>query len=83
MKAYLMHRDNNPRYGVVEWWKTEDGDIICVDFNASIPKTMAFLYDMERNRMIAWEPLGVWHRDMTGGKAMQDLGYRPVEDGDA
>ena len=23
MKAYLMHRDENPGYGVAEWWRTE------------------------------------------------------------
>lgn len=25
MKAYLMHRDVNPAFGIFEWWKTEDG----------------------------------------------------------
>jgi len=31
MKAYLMHRDVNPAYGVYEWWKTEDGKIFELD----------------------------------------------------
>ena len=82
MKAYLMHRDEDPGSGTTEWWKTEDDNIIYVDFNSGINKTMAFPYDMERDRMKSWEELGVWHRDMTGGKAMRELGYEPVEGGE-
>jgi hypothetical protein len=81
MKAYLMHRDDNPAYGVTEWWKTEDGKVLYVDFNASICETMVFPYDLKRSRVKSWNELGVWHKDMTGGKAIQKLGYEPVEEG--
>lgn len=80
MKAYLMHRDENPGHGTTEWWKTEEDNIIYVDFNSNIRETMAFPYDMRRDRMKSWEELGVWHRDMTGGKAMRELGYEPIEE---
>lgn len=36
-------------------------------------------YLMNRDRVEQWEPLGVWHKDMTGGRAMHELGYEPVE----
>lgn len=42
--------------------------------------TIVFPYDMERDRVKSWNDLGVWHKDMTGGKAMQEMGYDPVED---
>lgn len=80
MKAYLMNRDDYPGHGTTEWWKTEDGRAICVDFNANIRKTMTYPYDIERDRVKSWEYLGVWHRDMTGGRAMRELGYEPVEE---
>lgn len=80
MKAYLMHRDENPCHGTTEWWKTEDDNIIYVDFNADIRETMAFPYDMQHDRMKSWNELGVWHKDTTGGKAMRELGYEPVEE---
>lgn len=80
MKAYLMHRDDYPGHGATEWWKTEDGRAIYVDFNVNIDETMAFPYDMAHDRMKSWEELGVWHRDMTGGKAMRKMGYEPVEE---
>lgn len=70
MKAYLMHRDVNPAYGVYEWWKTEDGKIFEVDFNAHVRHTIVCPYDMEHDRVQSWTPLLVRHKDMTGGKAM-------------
>lgn len=81
MKAYLMHRDENPAYGVTEWWKTEDGKPLCVDFDVQICKTIVLPYDTERSRVKSWTKLGVWRKDMTGGKAMRELGYEPIEDG--
>ena len=30
MKAYLMNRDVDPVYGITEWWKTEEEEILCV-----------------------------------------------------
>lgn len=80
MKAYLMHRDVNPAYGTTEWWKTEDDNVLKVDFYAYVRETNVFHYDTERDRVEHWKPLGIWHKDMTGGKAMRELGYEPIEE---
>lgn len=79
-KAFLMRRYVYPGRGANEWWKVEDGGVICVYFNASIRKTMTFPYDIERDRAKSWVEIGVWHKDMTGGRAMRELGYEPVEE---
>lgn len=81
MRAYLMDRDVNPAYGVFEWWKVSDGRIFEVDFNVHVRQTMVYPYDTEHDRVEHWIPLGVWHEDMTGGRAMRELGYEPVEEG--
>lgn len=79
-KAYLMHRDEHPGHGVTEIWQAEDGRAFYVDFNAHICETMAFPYDLTTSdRVTSWEEICVWHRDMTGGEAMRELGYEPVE----
>lgn len=80
MKAYLMHRDENPAYDVFEWWKTEDGKIFELDFNVHVRQTMVYPYDMEKDRVQSWSPLLVRHKDMTGGRAMREMGYEPVEE---
>ena len=79
MKAYLMNHDVNLGYGVTEWWKTEEEEILCVKFYADIGETMAFPYDMEKDRVQHWNPLLMGHKDMTGGRAIRKLGYEPVE----
>lgn len=79
-KAYIMHRDYDPGHSTTEWWKTKDGRAIFVDFNANANKTMALPYDLRSDRVMSWAALGVWRGDMTGGKAMQALGYEPVEE---
>lgn len=79
MKAYLMNRDVAPAYGVYEWWKTENEEIFQVYFDAQIGKTIVLPYDMEHDRVEIWKTRGVWHKDMTGGRAMRELGYEPVE----
>lgn len=81
MKAYLMYRYENPRRGTTEWWDTEDDKAIYVYFNMNIRETMAFPYDLTTSdRVTSWEEIGVWHKDMTGGKAIRDMGYEPVEE---
>ena len=80
MKAYLMHRYVNHDYGVFELWKTEDGKVFELDFNAHVRKTMVCPYDMDHGRVESWIPLLVRHKDMTGGKAIRELGYEPVEE---
>lgn len=83
MKAYLMNRDVYPGYGVYEWWKTENEEIFQVYFDALIGKTIVFPYDMEHDRVEIWKTRGVWHKDATGGEAMRELGYEPIEDYDS
>ena len=80
MKAYLMHRDENTAYDVFEWWKTEDGNIFEVDFNVRVRETIVCPYDMEHDLIVDCIPLLVRHKDMTGGKAIRELGYEPVEE---
>ena len=75
-----MERDVDPAYGIFEWWKTEDGKIFEVDFNVHVRQTMVYPYDMEHDRVESWSPLLVQNKDMTGGRAMQKLGYEPVEE---
>lgn len=41
---------------------------------------MAFRYDTRQSRVSSWNELGVWYEDATGGKAIRELGYEPVED---
>lgn len=50
-------------------------------FDTLMPDTMAFPYDPRRNKVTSWTGLGVWREDATGGRAMQELGYDPVEEG--
>ena len=80
MKAYLMDRDVNPAYGIFEWWKTEDDKIFELDFNVHVRQTIVYPYDIDTNRVESWIPLLVRRKDMTGGKAMRELGYEPIEE---
>ena len=80
MKAYLMHRDVDPAYGVYEWWQAEDGRIFEVDFNVHVRQTIVYPYDMEKDRVEDWTPLLVRQKDMTGGRAIRKLGYEPIEE---
>lgn len=80
MKAHLMHRYTKPCYGTFEWWKTEDGKIFEVDFNVHVCQTAVYPYDTEHDRVEHCIPLGVWHKDMTGGRAIRELCYEPVEE---
>lgn len=75
-----MHRDVKPCYGTFEWWQAEDGKIFELDYNIHVRQTTVYPYDMEKDRIEHWIPLLVRHKDMTGGKAMRELGYEPVEE---
>lgn len=81
MKAHLMSRYEYPSYSITEWWKAEDDNILYVDHDVRMNETIVFPYDMERDRVKSWNELGIWHKDMTGGRAMRELGYEPVEEG--
>ncbi len=34
----------------------------------------------DERRLEHWGGLGVWYEDATGGKAIRELGYEPVEE---
>jgi hypothetical protein len=75
--------------GSYEIWDVGNDSGICIDFNPSLadtipPETMAFPVDLRNWEVTSWDELGVWYVDATGGKAIRELGYDPVEeDGDA
>lgn len=72
--AKLVERGRNSFHGgPYEIWDIGDGQGIYVDFcqnpqHTGRPETMAFLV------------LGRWYEDATGGKAIRELGYEPVEE---
>lgn len=84
--ARLMERaPNTLNGGTFEVWDIGDGRGIYVDFNpctadTGVQETMAFPVDLRRHRLEHWGGLGVWYGDATGGKAIRELGYEPVED---
>jgi hypothetical protein len=86
--ARLVERGRNKRNGgTYEIWDVGNGCWIYVDFNpcptdTGIPETMAFPMDLRDNAVTSWSELGVWYEDATGGKAIRELGYESVEDGD-
>ncbi|SDR69017.1 hypothetical protein [Parafannyhessea umbonata] len=86
-QARLMERaPNTLNGGTFEVWNIGAGCGIYVDFNpcptdTKVPETMAFSIDFRRNRLENWGGLGVWYEDATGGKAIRELGYEPIEDG--
>ena len=82
-QAHLVERGANFWGGTYEIWDIGDGHGIYVDYvpYATDTETMAFQYDMRRGRVESWIPLLVRRKDMTGGRAMRELGYDPVEEG--
>lgn len=79
-QARLVERSANFRGGTYEIWDIGNGRGIYVDYNPNISETMAFPYDLKRNRVKRWNELGVWRMDMTGDRAMRELGYEPIEE---
>lgn len=56
-----------------------------MDFNPcpflpSEPETMAFPFDLRDREVTSWRSLGVWQENATGGKAVRELGYEPIEE---
>lgn len=84
--ARLVERGPNTlNGGNLEIWDIGDGRGIYVDFNpcpadTEVPETMAFPVDLRRHRLKSWSELGVWYEDATGGKAVRELGYEPIEE---
>lgn len=84
-QARLVERGANGYGGTYEIWDVGDGCGIYVDFNPrpflpSNPETMAFDIDLRKRKVTSWDELDVWYEDATGGKAIRELGYEPVED---
>ena len=76
--ARLVERNQNERNGgTYEIWNIGHDVGLYVDFNpcpvdTMVPETMA----------LSWHEEGVWYEDATGGKAVCELGYESIEDGD-
>lgn len=87
-QARLVERKANADGGTYEIWDVGNECGIYVDYNPrpflpSNPETMAFDVDLRERAVTSWSELGVWYEDATGGKAIRELGYEPVEDGDS
>lgn len=87
-QMHLIKRGKNDRNGgTYEIWDADGKWGVYVDFNPSptdtgVPETMAFSLDIPELEVTDWAELAVWYEDATGGKAIRELGYEPVEDGD-
>lgn len=87
-QMHLIKRGKNNRNGgTYEIWDADGKWGVYVDFNPSptdtgVPETMAFSLDIPELEVTDWEELAVWYEDATGGKAIRELGYEPIEDGD-
>lgn len=87
-KMHLIKRGKNDRNGgTYEIWDADGKWGVYVDFNPSpvdtgVPETMAFSLDIPELEVTDWAELAVWYEDATGGKAIRELGYEPVEDAD-
>lgn len=80
-QARLVERGRNElNGGTYETWDIGDGRGIYVDFNAHICETMAFPLDLRKNAVTSWAEMGCWPSDATGGKAIRELGYEPIEE---
>lgn len=85
-QARLVKRGANIHGGTYEIWDVGNDAGVYVDFNPSPfdtgkPETMAFPLDLRELVVTSWIEDGVWYEDATGGKAIRELGYEPVEDG--
>ena len=82
-RARLVERCRNElNGGTSEIWDVGDDCGVYVDFSPMLHETMAFPFDLSENAVTSWIGIGVWHEDATGGKAIRELGYEPIEDGD-
>ena len=85
-RARLIERGRNElNGGTYEIWDVGDECGVYVDFNPcpygmGKPETMAFPIDLRKYSVTNWQGLGVWYEDATGGKAIRELGYDPVEE---
>lgn len=81
-RARLVARDRNHFHGgPYEVWDVECGRSIYVVYRvlATVgPETVALTYDRTKH-IIGERVLGHWHGNAMGGKAIQELGYEPIE----
>lgn len=78
-RAHLVKRGRDITTGApYEIWDIGDGRGIYVDYYES--DTKAFPVDMSRLMVDGGELRG-WPYDATGGEAIRELGYEPVEEG--
>ena len=81
-RARLVARDRNHfQGGPYEVWDVECGRSIYVVYRvlATVgPETVALTYDRAKH-IIGERVLGHWHGNAMGGKAIQELGYEPIE----
>lgn len=83
--ARLVKRNQNERNGgTYEIWNIGHDVGLYVDFNpcpvdTGVPETMAFPCDLRRWKVTDWDELDTWYEDATGGKAVRELGYEPIE----
>lgn len=86
-QARLVESSANDNGGTYELWDIGNECGIYVDFDSCpfdthVPETMAFPFDLRDREVTSWRELGVWYEDATGGKAIRELGYEPIEEGE-
>lgn len=79
-QARLVER----RHGY-EIWDIGNGRGIYVRFwrrpiDTRKPETIALPLDLHSRLVEDWDKLGTWYEDATGGKAVRELGYEPIEE---
>lgn len=85
-QARLVERGHDILNGCAyEIWDIGDGRGIYVDYcpdlaDTWMPKTMAYHFDLRKNEVTSWLGLRVWYEDATGGMAIRELGYEPIEE---
>lgn len=79
-QARLVERRANDSGGKYEIWDVGNDVGVYVNFNPAIQETMAFPLDLSENAVTSWRGIGTWYEDATGGKAIRELGYEPVEE---
>lgn len=85
-QARLVKRYHNRLHGgTSEIWDVGNDVGVYVDFNpcpsdTGVPETMAFPVDLNKHEVTSWTELDVWYEDATGGKAIRELGYEPIEE---
>ena len=82
-RAHLVERGNNMlNGGPHEIWDVGGGADVYVVYRvyaAGEAETVAYPFDMAEH-VAKFEVLGCWLGNATGGKAIRELGYEPIEE---